>query len=144
MFILPDCPICNSYVPELNRLHDAFANRGVTMALVHADPDVTLERAKSHAQEYEIRLPVALDPDHTWVDRAGATTAPEAAIFSTTGEILYRGRIDDQYAGLGKRRTQVTSHDLRDTLEAILAGKPVPQQRTEAVGCLIPELPAGK
>jgi len=53
--------------------------------------------------------------------------------------LVYRGRIDDQFAGLGKRRTVVTSHDLRDALEATLVGKPVPQPRTEAVGCPIPK-----
>ena len=89
-------------------------------------------------------MPVALDPRHEWVKRVRPTIAPEAAVFSPTGDLLYRGRIDDQYAGLGKRRTNVTSHDLRDALEAILAGEPVPVARTDAVGCPIPQLPNGE
>lgn len=144
VFILPDCPICNAYVPELNRLHAAFASRGANLVLMHVDPDVTAERARSHASEYQLAMPIALDPLHHWVAKAGATMAPEAAVFSPRGELLYRGRIDDQYAGLGKRRAKVTSHDLAAALEAILASQPVPQPRTEAVGCLIPKLPSGK
>jgi len=139
VFVLPDCPICNAYIPALNRLHEEFSPRGVTLALVHADPETTTEKAKAHASEFQIQCPVAIDAGQRWVKKAGATTAPEAAVFSARGELLYRGRIDDQYAGLGKRRTVVTSHDLRDALEAILAGKPVPQSRTEAVGCPIPK-----
>ena len=38
---------------------------------------------------------------------------------------------------LGQERVQVTQFDLRETLDAILAGKPVPHPRTKALGCAI-------
>jgi hypothetical protein len=53
------------------------------------------------------------------------------------GTIRYRGRIDNGYAELGKPRQHVTSHDLRASLEALLAGRPVPTPETEALGCYI-------
>ena len=28
-FISIDCPISNSYIPEMQRIHDAYSNRGV-------------------------------------------------------------------------------------------------------------------
>jgi hypothetical protein len=139
VFILPDCPICNAYIPELNRLHQSFTTGGLQMILVHADTSTTAEAARQHAREYQIQAPVVLDPHHAWVRRSGAVTAPEAAVFSPAGELLYRGRIDNQYAGLGKRRAAVTSHDLRDALEAVRAGQPIKEPRTEAIGCLIPQ-----
>src|SRR5215471_17528643 len=108
--------------------------------MIPVDPEISSERFRGHARDYDLRMPFSLDPRHEWVERAGATTAPEAAVFSPSGELLYRGRIDDQYAGLGKRRSVVTSHDLRDALEAILAGKPVTPSRTEAIGCPIPDV----
>jgi hypothetical protein len=85
---------------------------------------------------------VVIDADHHWVQMAGARKTPEVVVFSRGGEVLYRGRIDDRYAGLGKRREQVTSHDLENALEAILADKPIPQSNTEAIGCFIPDVPA--
>jgi peroxiredoxin len=139
VFILADCPICNAYVPELNRLHAAFASRGVWLVLVHADATVAADKAREHAREFALQMPVVLDPKHDLVNKAGATIAPEAAVFSPAGELLYRGRIDNQYAGLGKRRAVVTAHDLQDALEAVLAGKPIPEPRTVAIGCPIPE-----
>lgn len=144
VFILSDCPIANSYAPEFNRLHAEFSSRGVSLLLIHADPDLTETAAREHAGEYRLECPVVVDPQQIWVRRAGATATPEAAVFSPQGELLYRGRIDDRYAGLGKRRTEVTTRDLRDALEAILAGQPVPQPRTEAIGCPIPVLTSGK
>jgi hypothetical protein len=138
IFIMHDCPISNSYVPELNRWHEWLDARHVPLLIVHADPNATLAQAKQHAAEYKISWPVVLDRKHTWVERAGATRVPEAVVFSREQSILYRGRIDNQYAGLGKRRAVTTSHDLRDALENVVSGGVVAQPRTEAVGCYIP------
>src|SRR5262249_33607241 len=41
VFVLQDCPIANSYMPELNRLHGVFASRGVQMVVVESDPQIT-------------------------------------------------------------------------------------------------------
>ena len=72
---------------------------------------------------------------------AGASTTPEAAIISPSGQVLYRGRIDNVYAGLGKRRPAATERDLRKALDEVLSGKPVSTRETKAIGCYIP--PAG-
>jgi hypothetical protein len=143
VFTLQDCPIANSYVPTLNQLVDDYGPRGIRLLLVHVDPQLTIDEARQHADEYQIKAPVVVDRKHDWVRFAGATRSPEVAVFSPAGEILYTGRIDDKYAGLGKRRTHVSAHDLRDALDAILADRPVPQPRTEAVGCFIPPLASG-
>jgi hypothetical protein len=111
--------------------------------LVHADSVVTRELAQHHASEYQVKFPVVLDPRHDLVRRAGASRTPEVAIFARTGELVYRGRIDDQYVGPGKRRAQATSHDLREALEVILSGRSPTHQFTEAVGCYIPDLNVG-
>jgi len=87
---------------------------------------------------------VVLDKRHVWVRKVDATVTPQAAVLSPADTLLYIGRIDNRYVGFGKRREQVTLHDLRDTLNAILAGGPVSQSRTQAVGCDILDLPAGE
>jgi hypothetical protein len=138
IFIMHDCPISNSYIPELNRWHDRLGSHNIPLLLVHADPSITAEQARRHATAYKLTWPVILDPEQTWVQRAGATRVPEAVVFSRTEEILYRGRIDNRYAALGKRRAVTTSHDLHAALEAIVSGAPVVHPRTEAVGCFIP------
>jgi hypothetical protein len=140
VFVLHDCPIANSYIPSLNRLNGSFRSRGVQMIVVESDPQITLEQARKHAEEFQIGLPVVIDSLHAWVKLAMAKKTPEAVVFSPGGDVLYRGRIDDQYVGFGKRRMQVTTHDLQDALEAILADRPVPNAAADAIGCYIPEL----
>ena len=57
------------------------------------------------------------------------------------GKLEYLGRIDDQYPGLGKKRTAPSQRDLRNALDAVVAGRSVKVARTEAVGCSIGESP---
>jgi hypothetical protein len=138
-FLLPDCPISNAYAPEIKRIYSAYAPKQVAAFLVHADPDTTAEQAKKHAQEHGLNCPVLLDPSHLLVKRTGVTVAPEVAVLSPVGKVLYRGRIDDWYVDYGKRRGEPTQRDLRNALDAILQGKAVPVAETKALGCYLPE-----
>ena len=60
------------------------------------------------------------------------------AVIGPAGHVLYRGRIDNVWAALGKRRSAATEHDLRKALEAAVNGKRVAEPRTQAIGCYIP------
>jgi len=40
---------------------------------------------------------------------------------------------------LTRPRAQVTEHDWRDALDALMAGKPVAKPEVPAVGCYIPD-----
>ena len=138
IFITTDCPIANSYAPEIQRLTAEYEPDGIKIYLVHADPDITADKAKQHAQEYRHTNTVLLDQDQALARTTGATVTPEAAVLSPGGFTLYRGRIDDSFATYGRRREVVTKTELRDALDAILQGRPVPVARTEAIGCHIP------
>lgn len=137
LFIAHDCPISNSYAPEIKRLCAHYTPDKIAFYLVYSEPDLSPAAAKQHAHEYGYTCPLILDPKHRLVHKAGATVTPEAAVFSSKGKLLYRGRIDDLYYGYSQRRFAVTEHDLRDALDAVLSGKPVPKSRTQAIGCFI-------
>lgn len=138
IFVLPDCPVSNSYAPEINRLATRYTN--FHFFIVQVDSELDAAAARKHAEEFQLRPPVLLDPAHRLIKWAEAKIAPEVAVFSPAGKRLYLGRIDDSYAALGKKRMQVTQHDLRDALAAITAGKAVPKTQTKAIGCYIPEI----
>ena len=69
--------------------------------------------------------------------RLGATKTPQAFVINAAGTTVYRGRINNLFADYGTRRQTVTQHDLRNALDAVLAGKPVSQAVTDAIGCHI-------
>ncbi len=144
IFIIHDCPIANGFAPEINRIVADYAGKPVAFYLVYVERDLAPEAARQHAKEFGFTATALLDPAHALVKRAGATVTPEAAVLATDGAVLYRGRIDDRFADYGKRRAAPTTRDLRDALDAVLAGKPVATPFTKAVGCFIPDAPAAK
>lgn len=136
-FLTTDCPLCNTYVPEMNRIAQAFSARGVAFYGVQGDATVPDANVRAHVKDYAYTFPYLFDPEESLAAYTGATATPEAAVLSPSGQLLYLGRIDNRLEDFGKQRVQVTEFDLRDTLEAILNGKPVPHPRTKALGCAI-------
>src|SRR5256885_13828068 len=76
-YLLPDCPVSNAYAPEIKRICADYEAKKVAAFVVHADPDVTAEVAKKHAQEYGLPCPVLRDPLQRLVKFTGVTMAPE-------------------------------------------------------------------
>jgi hypothetical protein len=143
VFTTVDCPIANGYAPEISSIVRDHSGDGFRFLLVHVDPDVTPAAAAKHAEEYGYVVPVLRDPDQRLARKLGVTKTPEVAVIGPAGDVLYRGRIDDQYKELGRRRPEATTRDLRDALRAIVDGEDVATPRTEAVGCTLPVLVGG-
>jgi len=138
-FVRTDCPISNGYAPEITRIEKQYGPEKINFYLVYAMRDLRDTAAHEHMKEYKLTGPAIIDRKHELVKAVGATVTVEAAVIGHEGRLIYLGRIDDQYAGLGKPRTVVTTHELRDALDAVVQGKEPKVSRTKAVGCAITE-----
>ena len=138
LFVQTDCPISNSYAPEIQRICRVYESKGVNCSLAYEDVRVDAAAVRKHMKDFAYTgITATIDTSRALADRAHATITPAAVIVDGSGAVRYRGRIDNFYASLGKPRQHVTEHDLIDALDAILAGKPVPKPETEALGCFI-------
>jgi hypothetical protein len=140
IFTRPDCPISNRYAPEVRRLSASFAPEKVKFWLVYPDADTTPDSIHRHVKEYDYNCGALRDPRQELVKATGVSVTPEAAVFvfnRSGARMIYRGRIDDQYAALGKHRPAPTAHDLEDVLSAVVKGAAVEFKTTPAVGCYI-------
>src|SRR5690242_59070 len=129
IFIATDCPISNSYAPEINRICMEYGGEGpgkFRFYLVYADPDLTPQTAAKHAHDFGYTCPTLLDTHHRLLERLRARVTPEAVVLGPDGAVRYHGRIDDKWAGYGKARPEPTTRELRAALDAIRAGKQVP------------------
>jgi len=141
VFITVDCPIANGYAPQLKAMFEAFEGEPVDFFLVHVDPGVDAARARAHAKDYGYEgRNILLDPRHSLVKRCEATVTPEAVLLSEGGVLRYRGRINNWYGDIGRKRFQPSRHELRDAISQVLAGEPVKIPRAPAVGCDIEDL----
>lgn len=141
IFVSVDCPISNSYSPELKRLQARFSSSGIAFRLVYPIADQTGERIREHLREYELPFEALRDPDHSLAGLAQARVTPEAAVYLPGKGWMYRGRIDDRHVDFGKKRPAATQHDLRDVLAAIAEGREIKPTVTRAVGCYISSTP---
>jgi hypothetical protein len=136
-FVSTDCPISNRYAPELRRLQERFASRGVKFWLVYPNADETTDEIRRHLKEYALPITALRDSRHALVTRAAAKVTPEAAVFLPEGKLVYHGRIDDRFPSLGQERPEPTRRDLIEILDALLEGRTLPFSTTPAVGCRI-------
>jgi hypothetical protein len=135
VFVATECPVSNRYAPEIRRIHDDFASRGVRMYLVYPDKEETAA-IRDHVREHAFGIPALRDPAHVLVRRAGVSVTPEAAVFRGSTEV-YHGRIDDRQVDLGVARAEASRHDLRDAIESALAGQQPDEKYAPSVGCSI-------
>src|SRR5581483_466036 len=121
-FITTDCPIANSFAPEIRRIIADYQGQGVTFQFVYTDLTQTEDAARRHASEYGYDSAVRLDAGRVWSRKHGVTVTPEAVVLAADGSRVYRGRIDDRYLAPGQYRLKPTTRELRDAIEAVLAG----------------------
>jgi peroxiredoxin len=129
-----ECPISNLYVVTLVEMHQKYSDKGVQFLAVNSNDHDTFDEVAAHARERKLPFPVLKDEDHSVVDALGASRTPEAFLLDAGGVIRYTGRIDDQY-GYRYRRATPSQTELKDAIDAVLAGKPVAVSKTKLEGC---------
>ena len=138
IFISPDCPIANAYHPQLKQLDERLGPQGIRFFLVHSSRDISTIVARKHAETFDLSLPVVLDADQSIARAVNATITPEAVVLARRRSMpIYRGAIDNRYAGYGKKRRVVNQFFLNDALISYLAGESIAVPKTVPIGCFI-------
>ncbi len=142
-FLASDCAISNRYLPEIKRLQQEFAPRGITFWLVYPNAGETPEALRQHLKTYGVDVNTVLDSHHKLVSLAHAKVTPESAVLAQASgghswldlAMTYHGRIDNRYVEIGKERPSATEHDLQQAINATLAHLPPTPPGGPAVGC---------
>jgi len=132
IFIGVQCPVSNAYNERMEKLAQDFRARGITVIGVNANSTESSGDAKAHAASNNLTFPILKDNGNKLADRLGAERTPEAYVLDAGNKIVYRGRIDN-----ARNASSVSSSELRDALEAMLAGKPIAKSSVPAFGCSI-------
>ncbi len=135
-FLGTECPLAEAYAPRLAELARDFGKRGVAFFGVDANEQDGPVAIGRFAEKHGLPFPILKDVGNGLADSVAAERTPEVFVLDESRAVVYRGRIDDQYA-IGIHRTASTRHDLADALDAVLAGRPIATPRTDAVGCKI-------
>jgi peroxiredoxin len=132
IFIATQCPVSNGYNERMEKLAQDFKARGINVIGINANSTESVADVKDHAAKNNLTFTILKDNGNKVADLLGATRTPEAYFLDASNKLLYHGRIDNS-----RDITQVNSSELRDALEATLAGKPVAKATANAFGCSI-------
>src|SRR5262249_47782032 len=144
VFTCNHCPTAQAYEERIQKLHDDYAAKGVALVAIspndpkavrldelgYTDLGDSFEDMKLRAKDRKFAFPYLYDGDKQDASKAyGVLATPQVFLFDQERKLRYVGRIDDSDV------KTVTSHDARNAIDALLAGKPVPVEKTRTFGC---------
>jgi len=148
VFTCNHCPTAQAYEERIKRLAADYKEKGVALVAIspndplavrldelgYTDVGDSLEDMKIRAKDKQFNFPYLYDGDTQAVSKAyGPVSTPHVFVFDSERKLRFVGRVDDN-----ERRPQdVKSQDTRNAIEALLAGKPVPVEKTKTVGCSV-------
>src|SRR6185369_1144850 len=121
------CPIARLYAGRLSEFADRYPQihfQGISANEQDSDADIA---------DFQKSLRFGFRKSPELIERFNATQSPEV-FFLVNDQLVYHGRIDDQYAP-GTNRSQPTRRDLEEAINDILSGQPVAVATTKAAGC---------
>ena len=146
VFTCNHCPTAQAYEDRLIKLHDDYVGKGVAVIAInpndplavrldelgYTDLGDSMEEMKVRAEQKKFPFPYLDDGQTQTVARAyGAVATPHVFVFDAKRVLRYQGRIDDSET----KPDQVKNHDARNAIDALLAGKAPPVEKTNVFGC---------
>ena len=132
------CPYVQAAEERMVAFQRDFGPKGVQLVCINPNdekvyPEDSFGGMKQRANARGFNFTYLRDESQRVARAYGAQCTPEFFVFDKARKLVYHGRIDDGYKEAGKAKR----HDLREAAEAALAGKPVAEPVTMAMGCSI-------
>jgi hypothetical protein len=129
------CPTVKAYEPRMVALDSDYRESGVGLVAInsnnpHLYPDERYERMIERAAEGGYTFPYVVDAGQRVARAYGARCTFHAFLLDRDRRLRYQGRFDDS-----RLAERVTTHDLRDAIDDVLAGREVRRPITRPFGC---------
>jgi len=139
MFICAHCPYVKHIAPALASLTTEYLARGVAIVGIASNdavayPDDAPDALAADAAARGYRFPYLYDESQAVAKLYQAACTPDFFLFDRELRLVYRGQFD---ASRPKNDLPVTGADLRAAMEAVLAGRAVPEPQYPSIGCNI-------
>ena len=132
LFIAVQCPVSNAYNERMEKLAQDYKAKGINVIGINSNVAEDASAVKNHATENKLSFTILKDPGNKIADKLGANVTPEAYFLDATNKLVYHGRIDN-----ARNAAEVQTPDLRNALDASLAGKAIEKSEAKAFGCSI-------
>ncbi len=139
MFICNHCPFVKHVIKEVSLIAKEYNAHGIGFCAINSNdaknyPEDSPENMVVFAKKYNFTFPYLFDETQEVAKAYDAACTPDFFVFDANKRLFYRGRIDDSSPGNNKL---VTGKDLRAALDALIAGKMMPEDQRPSIGCNI-------
>lgn len=139
MFICNHCPFVKHVQGQLVQLAKDYQPQGISFLAISSNdivayPEDAPPHMKAVAERMGYPFPYLFDETQAVAKAYKAACTPDFYIFDRQLKCVYRGQLDDSRPG---NDIPVTGRDLRNALDAILAGQPVDPTQKPSLGCNI-------
>lgn len=139
VFMCNHCPYVVHIRAGLAQLARDYAPKNVGIVGINSNdvknyPDDSPARMKDEVKAAGFIFPYLYDESQAVAKAYRAACTPDLYLFDRSRKLVYRGQFDDSRPGNGR---PVTGSDLRAALDAVLAGRPVPENQKASMGCNI-------
>jgi peroxiredoxin len=136
VFSCNHCPYVIGSEDRMNRLYEDYAPRGAAMIAINSNEEVnhptdSFEHMVARAEEKGFKFAYVRDESQDVAKAYGALRTPHYYVFDANRKLRYTGRMDDNPRQAGAE----TTHELRDALDALLAGETPETPLTNPIGC---------
>jgi peroxiredoxin len=138
IFMCNHCPYVQAVLRRLINLQNDYEKKSVQLVGINVNdankyPDDSLENMKVLAEKKDLPFPYLFDASQETGKAYNAVCTPDIYVYGEERKLLYRGRIDDNW----QHPDEITRHDLKDAIEAILANQQVNADQVSSMGCSI-------
>lgn len=138
-FLSNHCPYVRHIRARLGQVAQELGARGVAVVGMNSNdtdayPDDRPEVVAQVAEEVGWRFPCLVDESQDVAKAFRAACTPDFYVFDGDRRLAYRGQFDDARP---KNDEPVTGADLVAAVDAVLAGRPVPEPQRSSLGCNI-------
>lgn len=139
MFLCNHCPYVIHVNDELVRIATAYQAKGLGFVAISSNdvenyPMDSPEKMTVHAKTVGYNFPYLYDETQDVAKAYDAACTPDLYVFDGEQNLYYRGRLDGSRPG---NDTPLTGADLRQALDDMLAGEPIPSKQYPSAGCNI-------
>jgi peroxiredoxin len=136
-FICNHCPYVKHILDGFAAFAQEYGPRGLAVVAISSN-DVQTHPADSPgemaklAREKNFTFPYLFDESQAVARAYDAACTPDFFLFDGNRRLVYRGQFDESRP---RGQQPVTGADMRAAVDAVLAGKPVPEKQIPSVGC---------
>ncbi len=139
MFICKHCPFVKHVEAQLAQIGKDYKDKNLGIVAISANdasnyPDDAPDQLQAMAKELGFTFPLCYDETQETAKAYTAACTPDFFLFDGNRSLVYRGQLDDSRPGNDK---PVTGQDLRNAIDAVLAGKPISDVQKPSIGCNI-------